>query len=207
MVLVGFIYVREGMFRAVVMCGSVLLAGLVTFNFWEPIADWLDEHSGVGPYSDALCMIALFALTLGALRVATMALIPVKVDYHPAAQLAGGGVVGLVIGYLLSGFLVCVFQTLPWDRSFLGFEPAESEATSDRVLPPDVVWLSLMHRAGAFAFANRPDEDATEGANQYQTFDQGGSFELRYARYRRYNDKGEKEAYQHEFDRELHRRP
>jgi hypothetical protein len=209
MVLVGFVYLREGLFRAVVMCGSVLLAGLVTFNFWEPLADWLESHTGVGPYSDAVCLIALFVLTLGALRVATMALVPMRVAYHPAAQLAGGGLVGMVVGYLLTGFLVCVFQTLPWDRDFLGFEPADSTETSDRVLPPDVVWLSLMHHAGAYPFANRADENVDEpGAprdKRYQTFDQGGSFERRYARFRRYDDKGERETYQQEYDQELHR--
>jgi hypothetical protein len=208
MVLVGFLYMREGLFRAVVMCGSVLLAGLVTFNFWEPLADWLETHTGVGPYSDAVCMIALFALTLGILRVITMVLVPVKVSYHPAAQLAGGGLVGLVIGYLVMGFLVCVFQTLPWDRDFLGFEPAASTATSDRMLPPDVLWLSLMHHAGAYPFANHLDEDVDPDEardKRYQTFDQNGSFESRYARFRRYDDKGERETYQHELDKELHR--
>src|SRR5260370_33595967 len=84
---------------------------------------------------------------------------------YPRALLRGGAVAfGLVTGYLVSGFLVCVLQTLPWHQNFMGFQYPQEYAKDyptpalRKVLPPDRVWLALMHRAGAYAFANSEDD-------------------------------------------------
>jgi hypothetical protein len=55
-----------------------------------------------------------------------------------------------------------------------------------------------MHRAGAEPFTN------SEGM---ETFDQGGSFEMRYQRYRRYNESRDPLPYTGEFERELGKIP
>jgi hypothetical protein len=59
-------------------------------------------------------------------------------------------------------------------------------------MPSDRVWLALMHRAGLYAFAN-----------DTETFDPHGTFELRYARYRRI-DSSHPLQYYGEFDREVY---
>jgi hypothetical protein len=89
-------------------------------------------------------------------------------------------VVGLLTGYLTAGFLVCVLQTLPWQRNFLGFDESveRNEPGLRRYLPPDRVWLGMMHHAGLGPFAQ---SDAT-------TFDPDATFALRYARLRRFRE-------------------
>src|SRR5207248_2272229 len=105
----------------------------------------------------------------------------------------------------------CVLQTLPWHQNFMLFHPAYEQPHSAirSVLPPDDAWLAMMHRAGAFALSDEDDSDdeSQPFVERYKTFDRNGSFELRYYRYRRYNDKGEPRKYlgECEFERNADR--
>lgn len=189
MAIVAYCYIREGLFTAFVMCINVLIAGLVAFNFWEPLAALLEPALGdsfLHGFEDSVCLVALFCVALGGLRWATNNLAVNELDF-PMPLLRGGGVFfGLVTGYLISGFLVCVLQTLPWHTEFMGFkakygEDAEANAMR-RFLPADRVWLALMHREGLGSFGR------SELPGDQQTFDANASFELRYDRYRRYTD-------------------
>jgi hypothetical protein len=180
MLLVGYAYLVEGLFTACVMCCNVVAAGLVAFNFYEPLADQLDMLMGGTGYEDAICLVAIFSLTLGTLRGITNLAANTAVEFHPAIQLPGGALFGLITGYLVSGFVVCVMQTLPMHEHFMSFEARtdSDQPAIRRFLPPDRVWLAMLHRAGEAGFSS--------GA---PTFDAHASFELRYARYRRYKDK------------------
>lgn len=179
MVAVGYAYLVEGLLTAFLMFCNVVGAGLITFNFYEPVADLVDCWG----YEDALAMVAIFGLSLGALRTMTNNLANTLVEYYEPVQRAGGAIFGLATGYLVSGFLICVLQTLPWHEQFLGFNPTleADERGARHYLPPDRIWLAMMHKAGATSFSR----------GDYPTFDQGASFEPRYARLRRYTDKRE----------------
>jgi uncharacterized membrane protein required for colicin V production len=198
MLAVGYALLREGIFTAFLMLCNVVMAGLVTFNFYEPLADLMEDNINdtFRPYSDAVVMVALFCVTLGLLRLATNAIANTEPNFIFWVRRSGGFFFGMCTGYLVSGFLLCVLQTLPWSETFLGFvppNPAEPRMGMSRVLPPDLVWLAMMHRAGGYAFANNLDElgDPTSpsATERYLTFDKGGTFEIRYERYRRYGDK------------------
>jgi hypothetical protein len=182
---VAYVFLLEGALTAFTMLCNIVLAGLVAFNFWEPCAAELDPllaGTFLHGYEDALCLVALFAGTLGLLRWTTNNLCNAHPDYHPAVDQGASAVCGLVAGYLVAGFLLCVLQTLPWHENFMSFDPkvdlATPQAKLRRVLPPDRVWLALMQRGsvGPFSQADAPG------------FDPGGSFEARYARLRRYAD-------------------
>jgi uncharacterized membrane protein required for colicin V production len=183
----GFVYFREGLLTAFAMVCNVFLAGLLAFCFWEPLADLLDpllSNNALHGYEDFLALFLLFSIPLVIFRWVTNAVAPHTVEFFTGLQEGGGVLFGLAIGYLVSGFLVCVLQTLPWHQEFMGFnseyDPSQTGAALRRVLPPDRVWLGLMNRASKVTFS-------TGGKG----FDNHGSFELRYARFRRYNDKGE----------------
>ncbi len=214
MLLVAYVYWHEGLFTACSMCGNVFVAGLVAFNFWEPLADFLEPPlSGtfMAGFEDCLCLMILFCLTLGLLRIVTNLLAKRLIEFPELLQRAGGLAFGLITGYLLAGFLVCTLQTLPWHRNFMLFEPkyeAGPEHAFRRLFPPDRVWLALMHRAGAYAFSTSDQDERFPDAtvlsyDKYFSFDKFGTFELRYARYRRYGDDGKTLPYQGEFAEEL----
>jgi hypothetical protein len=177
---VAYAYFREGLMTAVTMMINVLLAGLITFNFYEPLAAEMESAlagSFLAGFEDALCLFGLFTLSLGALRAITHNLASSELALPPAVQQGGAALFGLLTGYLVVGFLMCLLQTLPLNDKFLGFESQVDPGGPGlrRVLPPDRVWLALMHRAGAGPFA--------QGAPS--PFDPEGTFELRYARLRR----------------------
>ncbi len=196
MFIVAYAMMVEGVFGAFTVFVNVIIAGLVAFNFWEPLADYLEPNffdTLLQGYEDALCLTGLFWLTLVLLRVATTQFAPAEIDVHPAAQRGGGAFFGALAGYLVSGFLLCMFQTLPWSVRFLSFEPDyQPEQVTRSYIPSDRVWLAMMHRAGLYGFAG--DED---------TFDPQGNFELRYARYRRI-DKNHPLEYYGEFGADVY---
>jgi hypothetical protein len=180
MAVVTYAFWREGPLTAFAMCINVLLAGVLAFNFWEPIADLLDpafNGSVLKGTEDALVLMLVFLPALMFLRWLTNSLAPTHMEFPPILYRGGPVLCGLVTGYLLSGFLVCVIQTLPLQTDFLGFErykPGDSP-TLRKVLPPDVVWLAMMHRLSGAALSGGDDR-----------FDSHSNFELRYSRYRRF---------------------
>jgi hypothetical protein len=111
---------------------------------------------------------------------------------YPSILYRGGAVVfGLLGGYLLAGFLVCVIQTLPLPRDFAQFEnydPAKADERPIRkFMPPDVAWLAMMSRLSIGALSRGEEADTGEMIR----FDRHGSFQMRYSRYRRYDDSKE----------------
>ena len=127
LLMLGVVYAfwRQGVLPAFAMGCNVLLAGLVAFNFFEPIATELDPmltDSFLHGYEDSLCLVLLFCITLGFLRWATNALIDTTVEYHAVLQQGGAVVFGMMAGYLVAGFLLCVAQTLPFEEHFMRFD-------------------------------------------------------------------------------------
>jgi hypothetical protein len=180
MLIVAYAYFREGVLTALMMLVNVFLAGLVAFNFFEPLANELEPmiaNTWMAGFEDAVCLFALFAVTLGLLRLITNNFVNNELQLPALAQQVGAVLIALVTGYLLAGFLLCMVQTLPIGERFMGFD-SEVEDTGPRirrVIPPDRVWLALMQRAGAGPLSQ----------NDAVIFDPEGTFGLRYTRLRR----------------------
>jgi hypothetical protein len=176
MLALGYAYLVEGLFTACLMCINVIGAGLIAFNFWEPLANLLDP--ALGGYEDSLCMVLLFCVTLGGLRTLTNLAVATEVDFPIALQRGGGALFGLLTGYLVTGFIVCVMQTLPFHQHFSYFDAKyERDDTVRRFLPADRLWLAMMHHASEKPFGRGGP-----------AFDEHGSFGIRYQRHRRYDD-------------------
>jgi uncharacterized membrane protein required for colicin V production len=184
MLVSAYAFWRQGVLSAIAMAVNVLLAGLIAFNFFEPMAVELDPmvaDSILHGYEDSVCLVVPFVLSLLFLRWASNALIHTVIEYQSVLQQAGAVVFGALAGYLTVGFLLSVAQTLPLDQHFLHFEaridPTTPGAKIRHILPPDRVWLALMHRASVGTFSWEDN-----------AFDPDGSFEMRYARERRVAD-------------------
>jgi Colicin V production protein len=188
--IVAYAFWREGPLTAFAACVNVLISGLLAFSFWEPIADVLDpafNETFAAGIEDGVSMMIVFVPSLMLLRWATNSLASTNLEYPPILFRAGGVAGGLLAGYLLSGFLVCVIQTLPLARDFMTFEPYEpgKSPVLRKVLPPDTVWLAMMHRLSGAGLSGGDDR-----------FDAHSNFELRYSRFRRFyfDDKGEQKV-------------
>jgi len=177
---VAYASLREGLLTSLSNLVNVVLAGLVAFNFFEPLSGELEkmvQGTFMENFEDGLALLILFAPILGLLRVLANNLANTDLELPALLQQIGSILVSLVTGYLAAGFLICAFQTLPLSENFLGFEYMNDAATPAyrRVMPPDRVWLSMMHHLGQGPLSQ---EDS-------KTFDPEGTFELRYGRLRR----------------------
>ncbi|MGF1578810.1 MAG: CvpA family protein [Gemmataceae bacterium] len=219
---VAYAHWREGIFTGFCTMVNILLSGIIAFNFWEPLATAMEpgftDSFGQG-YEDLFCLIFLFCVSFGLFRYGVDKMTPDLIDHYPLVQQFGGAVFGLISGYLISGFLVVVLQTLPWHENFMGFQPRDRTESSQRsVFPSDRVWLAMMRRAGAYTFAGsyypklpKLVHESRRGSEirvnslyeHYRTFDRQASFEIRYRRYRRYNDERGPIPYLGEFEDEL----
>ena len=181
--IVAYAAVREGVLTAIANLVNICIAGVVAFEFFEPIAESLEETMRGTMFAgleDSLSLFLLFAPTLGLLRFLTINLAPQEVELQPLLQQVGAGAIALVSGYLLAGILVVFLQMLPLGEHFLDFQ-YQAEANGSKVrtfVPPDRVWLSIMNRAGSGPFSQ----------NDAVTFDPEGTFGLRYGRLRRYKE-------------------
>jgi hypothetical protein len=174
MVLFALWHLRQGAFRAFLLLVNLVVAGLLAFNVWEPLATGLAVVSrGLDPYADALVLTALFGLCLAGLWLATLHLAPEEPALPPLARRGGSILFGLLSGYVTAGILICVLQTLPLPREFLWYNPEAGLGLG----APDRVWLAAMQRASSVVF------DIPGGGERW--FDADGSFIPRYARYRR----------------------
>src|SRR5262249_24594855 len=110
----GYAFTRQGLLTSVSVFVNVLFAGMVTLGVWAPLCGSLEPIlTGTGvDYIDCLVMTFLFCVTLGALRVGTILLAPAEPEYHALAAQIGSFLLGMATGYLVSGFLLCVLQTL-----------------------------------------------------------------------------------------------
>ena len=204
----AYVYFREGLFTAVMMFFNVVAGGIFTFHLWEPLANFFDplfQDSFLAHTEDFFCMILLFSVSVGLLRLLTNHMVDTKLDYTPAVQQIGGAIVGACTGYMVCGFLVIAMETLPVQEHFMGYQPrAADESEMRRFLPPDRVWLSMMRHAGVNPFARAQDNPAAETRYlRHRTFDRNGTFEIRYSRYRRFDENGKVRPYRGEFDQVL----
>jgi Colicin V production protein len=209
MLAVGYAHLRDGVFTALCMFVNVILAGLAAFWLFEPFADWLDgifQNGFWSGYEDFIALILLFAGAVILLRMMTNRLAPDMLNFPGNLQYIAAGI-GIVTGYLLVGFLLCALETLPWNEHFLDFQPRVSSDTGPRsIFPPDRVWLAMMRYAGAHSLGWQEDNAGVEDPyERYHTFDRYGTFELRYLRYRRFSDSGERKTYNKELEREVYR--
>jgi hypothetical protein len=179
---VGYAFSLQGVLTSFAMLVNVFLAGLVAFNFWEPLAAELPvQDTFADGYQDWICLIGLFVITLIVLRVVTNAIAINEPEVLPIASQIGSVVCGLLTGYLVSGFIICAMQTLPIQEDFLGFSSkVEHMGGMRRFLPSDRVWLAMMQRASVGPLA--ADGDG---------FDPRGYFELGFQRHRRHGSRGE----------------
>ena len=206
-VAVAYSQIREGLFTAFTMLINVILAGVISFMFWEPLADHLEPYFQDKFFEgteDLVALILTFAVSLIALRYVTNTLAKDIIEFPGNFQLCGG-IVGLLTGYLVAGFLVVALETMPWHENFLDFQPrSDKENPLRSIFPPDRVWLAMMRHAGAYPFANQErDPSAANRYDRFRTFDRAGSFELRYFRYRRWGDQRPPVPYRGEFNAEL----
>lgn len=132
----------EGAWGAGLTFLSVLFAGLLAMNFFEPVAGMLDGMgSAVDDYSDLAALVGLFTLFTFLLRLATDNISPTEIEFHAHVHNAARWLFGVATGYATMAFLLTALHTAPLPRSFAGFSPERSNLFDS--LAPDRQWLGF----------------------------------------------------------------
>jgi hypothetical protein len=177
---VGVLY-TDGLWSNMVRLINVVTAGLLAFNFFEPVARWLDDwNSSYTYFWDFLSLWVLFAVMMTILTLATNQVSKVKVRYIKLADQIGGAFFAVWIGWVLVCFTLASLHTAPLAKNFLfgGFLTGNEERMF-LGFAPDRQWLGLMQKEsmGAFARSATPEEEKQEKF----VFDPGADFMPNYA--------------------------
>ena len=142
----------QGVYRATQNLVALVLAGALAFGWFAPVTRALfssaDDPAGIWYYAgDALCLWAVLCVVFLGLRTAGERLLPNQPAFLPWADHAGGGAIGLVVGYVAVGVCLVLVQMLPVAPRFLGYEvfryvEGAGESDPERIEPGDRLYLA-----------------------------------------------------------------
>ena len=114
----------EGLWGAALMFFNCLFAGLIAFNFYEPLANLIVESIGVdsfiAPYVDMVMLMVLFILPLFLLRLGTEILAPSMVRFPTPVYHLGRVVFALSGAMVAMGMIMLAFATAPVQKTMFG---------------------------------------------------------------------------------------
>jgi hypothetical protein len=125
LVIAGITYAvgSEGLYGAAIMFVNVMFAGLIAFSLYEPAARVIADTFGfMQTMADFVSLILLFAVFFSLIRLATDYLGPWYVRFHGAVDQVGRYMFGLATGWYIVGMFVCMVQTAPVHKKFLGYQ-------------------------------------------------------------------------------------
>ncbi len=143
---VAYAYLREGLLTAFAMLINVLIAGTVAFNLFEPLASMMEptlSNTFFAGYEDMVCLIGLFAITLGILHTIVNT-ISASMVRCPAPMQRPGGTCRPRGRFSAPGSWCALYRRFPGTATSMSFD-WEVKSTPEpirRVLPPDRVWLA-----------------------------------------------------------------
>lgn len=142
----------EGAWTAGVTFVSVLLAGLLAMNFFEPVAMLLGN--ALRDYDSKMDMVALLGLFAGGvfgLRELGERIAPLYVQVPALLEQGGRWVFGAATGYVTMAILLTALHTAPVPREFLGFTPERKNLLN--IVAPDRQWLGFTQYVTEHAFS------------------------------------------------------
>jgi hypothetical protein len=121
---------------------SVLLAGLLAMNFFEPLADILDDAPFIGERADMVALLGLFGILLTLARLAAERLQPTFISMHGLAYDVSRWGFGFLTAYATAAILLTALHTAPLPREFWGFRPERHNLFD--FAAPDRQWLGFV---------------------------------------------------------------
>jgi hypothetical protein len=152
---VAYMSAVQGVYRAAQTLVACILAGVVAFGVFGPLAGLLssDNAQGVWYYvADAFCLWAVFCVVFLALRTAAENLLPNQPKFPAVLDWSGGAVLGAAAGYLTVGVCLVFVQMLPTAPDFLGYEAfryvaRKGDQPDDVLVTNQPLWLRWDHGA------------------------------------------------------------
>jgi hypothetical protein len=157
----------EGAWGAAAVFLSVVFAGLIAMNFFEPLADQLESWFGSdwALRFDFISLLSLFVLSVFLLRSLSERLVPNFIAVHSRLYDVCRFGFALMTGYVTMAFLLAALHTAPLPREFLGFTPERKNLFG--ITAPDREWLGFMQYVSEKSMRSSEDGRVFDGT-QFQ---------------------------------------
>jgi hypothetical protein len=149
--------VNGGLWTNTLVLINTVTAGLIAFNYFEPLASWLDKQLPSFTYVwDFLSVWLVFSVAMGIMRTATDLLSRVKVKFKRPVDQIGGILMACIVGMVMVCFTAATLHTAPLARKFLfdSFDP-----DSPMSMTPDRKWLNFVRMESRGSFYHRGPKD------------------------------------------------
>jgi uncharacterized membrane protein required for colicin V production len=146
----------EGLWGAALMFFNVVFAGMIAFNFYEPLAALIDTTGVNWGMSDTICLIVLFSVSVLILRLTTERLAPTMVRFPTPVYHVGRLVFGLATSVVTIAILTLAFECAPVHKKFLNYKQQPPFG-----LGIDHHWLAFFQYSTGYIFADyhNPERD------------------------------------------------
>lgn len=172
---VAWCVASDGAWGAGLTLLSVIFAGLLAMNFFEPLSVFLSgQMSSLEIYWDFVSLLGLFALFTTAFRMLGEQISPVQIELDGPVYMAARWAFSAAAGYVTMAILLTALHTAPLPREFLGFTPERQNFFN--TLAPDRQWLG---------FTQHVSENILCSGREFDTFNYEhrklATFPIRYA--------------------------
>ncbi len=181
----------EGLWGAALMFFNAVFAGMIAFNFYEPLAALLDKTGINWGFSDTLCLLGLFCVSMVILRLTTETLAPAMVRFPMPVYHAGRWVFAVAGAAVAISILLLGFECAPVHKKL--FKAYEYNSSPPFHWGFDHNWLGFFQHATGGPFAQygsgRPDPLLNYGQGlPIHLFDPDGKWLIDHQNARPYGD-------------------
>jgi uncharacterized membrane protein required for colicin V production len=149
----------EGLWGSALMFFNVLFSAMIAFNFYEPLAALLDRTGINWGFSDTLCMMGLFCVSVVLLRMTTETIAPAMVRFPTPVYHAGRLIFGLAGAAVTMAVIILAFHAAPVHKKI--FTAIRYDSKPPFKLGIDHQWLGFFQHVTGAVFARygagRPD--------------------------------------------------
>jgi uncharacterized membrane protein required for colicin V production len=172
---IGLTYVltSEGLWGSALMFFNILFGAMIAFNFYEPLAKLIDS-TGIGwGFSDTLCMLGLFCISVAVLKMTTETIAPAMVRFPTPVYHVGRLLFGAAGALVTVAFVILAFHAAPVHKKIFTAVTYDSK-------PP--FSLGLDHQfLGFFQYQTGAVFTTLGGSNQrdpHHQYGQGGGVKM-----------------------------
>ena len=192
--LVSVLVAKGGAARAGVRLVSVIFAGLLAMNYFEPLAQLLIRAANDATIAERFgrvgCLVAVFALAVAVLRTVTNRLLPEPTELPPILESVARWALGVLTGCVTAAVLLTAVHTFPGPADFWGTFPPLPEQRAGPIMKtaPDYQWLGFTQHVSEHVFRSGEQGRVFDGPRlkigNVDKDKRWASFPLRYAAWR-----------------------
>jgi hypothetical protein len=150
----------QGLWSNVVTLINMLLAVMLAFNYYEPVATLANGFEPSYTYLwDFVALWGVFALAFGLLRLMTDMLSRTRVAFDFWVETVGRSITAVWIAWLFVGFTCATMHTAPLGAHPLGFQPTP-QSGNFLGMAPDRLWLGFMQSRSRGALSRGESDPA-----------------------------------------------